>query len=201
MRLVLFLLLAVSAWAGSSFEDFLHATRLTQFSANVLRDEQSNFEHFVREIEHFSCLSDDGKKEAIAQLRTLQDWIQQNAAEIGDNLQKYMRQYLRSTFSNAEMWSILEVLDNTAYGKRLRAQMQQSNLDILNLPFEATPALYPSTDEKRDIAPEKLKVFLRFVSFETKRQILLGNKAYRKDLQQGIQKLQEIFIKEGCAIE
>ena len=201
MRFVLMCLLLMSAWAGSSFEDFLHATRLTQFSANVLRNEQSNFEHFAREIAHFSCLSDSGKTDAIAQLERLQEWIRQNAAEIEDNLQKYMRQYLNSTFSNAEIWSILEVLDNSAYGKRLRARMQQSNLDILNLPFETSPALYPSAEEKRDIAPEKLKVFLRFISFETKRQILLGNKAYRKDLQQGIQNLQEIFIKEGCAID
>ncbi|MDE7216811.1 MAG: hypothetical protein K2N20_01805, partial [Helicobacter sp.] len=131
-----------------------------------------------------SCLSDSGKTAAIAQLGTLQEWIRQNAAEIEENLQKYMRQYLNSTFSNAEIWSILEVLDNSAYGKRLRARMQQSNLDILNLPFETSPALYPSAEEKRDIAPEKLKVFLRFISFETKRQILLGNKAYRKDFQQ-----------------
>lgn len=199
MRFVFVCLLLMNAWAGSSFEDFLHSTRLTQFSANVLRNEQRNFEHFAREIAHFSCLSDSGKKDAIAQLESLQETMQQNATEIGGNLQRYMRQYLRSTFSNAEMWSILEVLDNSAYGKRLRAHMQQSNLDILNLPFETSPALYPSTEERQDIAPEKLKIFLRFISFETKRQILLGNKA--KDLQQGIQNLQEIFIKEGCAID
>lgn len=199
MRCVFVCLLLLNAWAGSSFEDFLHATRLTQFSANVLRNEQSNLEHFAREIEHFSCLSDSGKKDAIAQLGMLQESIQQNATEIEDNLQKSMRQYLHSTFSIAEMWSILEVLDNSAYGRRLRAHMQQGNLDILNLPFETSPALYPSADERRDIAPEKLKTFLRLISFETKRQILLGNKA--KDLQQGIQKLQEIFIKEGCAID
>ncbi|MDE6978181.1 MAG: hypothetical protein K2O85_01260, partial [Helicobacter sp.] len=60
---------------------------------------------------------------------------------------------------------------------------------------------YPSAKEEQDIAPEKLHIFLKFISFETKRQILVGNKIYRKDLQQGIQKLQEIFIKEGCAIE
>lgn len=200
MRLVLFLFLAASAWAGL-FEDFLHATRLTQFSVNVLRDEQRNFELFAREIEHFSCLSNEGKKEAIAQLGVLQEWIQNNTTEIEDNLQNYMRQYLRSTLSNVEMQSILEILDNSAYGKRLRAHMQQYNLDILNLPFETSPAFYPSAKEERDIAPEKLNIFLKFISFETKRQILLGNKAYRKDLQQGIQKLQEIFIKEGCAIE
>lgn len=199
MRCVFVCLLLLNAWAGSSFEDFLHATRLTQFSANVLRNEQSNLEHFAREIEHFSCLSDSGKKDAIAQLGMLQESIQQNATEIEDNLQKSMRQYLHSAFSIAEMWSILEVLDNSAYGRRLRAHMQQNNLDILNLPFETSPALYPSADERRDIAPEKLKTFLRLISFETKRQILLGNKA--KDLQQGIQKLQEIFIKEGCAID
>ncbi|MDE6979561.1 MAG: hypothetical protein K2O85_08350, partial [Helicobacter sp.] len=101
MRFILFLFLVASAWAGL-FEDFLDATRVTQFSINVLHREQRNFELFAREIEHFSCLSDKGKKGAIAQLGVLQEWIQNNATEIENNLQNYMRQYLRSTLSNVE---------------------------------------------------------------------------------------------------
>lgn len=201
MKFLIIIMICAHHLYADDFTKFLELTQLTQFSDNLLKSEQHNIEQFIHEVQNFTCLSDSGKQAAIKQLQALQHQTILNESSINKSLQDYMEQYLRSLLTDIEVQDIIRILQDSHYGRRIYNAMVEQNTDILNMPFSAL--MLPSESEETEIRKNNYNIesLRRIISLDTKRQILMGNKAYRKDLQAGIKNLQQIFMQEGCAIE
>ncbi len=195
-------------------QQFLEVTNLKNFSANLLMNEKRNLEQFLNEVNNFTCLGSEGKQEALKAIKELEWQMNENATNIQQDAQRSMETYIQHVLSEQEMQSIIALMNDTSYGKRLSYALKHNQLDIIN----NSAILYDNThgmklrltfEEEREIKrynhkySNALKALYRIASTESKKYILLDikNNSYGKNLQKGVEQLQDIFMKEGCVVD
>ncbi|RAX56740.1 hypothetical protein CCZ01_08520 [Helicobacter monodelphidis] len=190
------------------FEPLLQGANLNHFAEYAIVQEQKNLSLFSQEIEKFSCLSQEGKSLALQEIQQMLIHNRKDSESLKVLINQSMEQYLQENITQEEL-KVLNEFFLSAYGKKLTLFFTQNSKDLINYGQEALQQISQEewNEIKKQWSDKNINMteilYNKFAAPAIKLRILsyLGTQEEGKRLRERIQKLQKIFMNEGCGID